>query len=81
MKIISRKNPINKKYSTIKIAETKEEAILNGLDHYNTGKLCKNGHISTRNLSGSCKECNNTKKSTKILREKGHNENYWASLY
>ena len=36
---------------------TKQEAIEQGLDYYYTGKPCKNGHLSSRWLSGNCKEC------------------------
>lgn len=38
-------------------ATSKNEAKSKGLTHYFTGKPCKHGHLSIRNVSGHCVEC------------------------
>ncbi len=81
MKEIKRKNIFKNKYEMVNVAETKEEAIFYGLKNYSTGKPCRNGHLSVRDLWGQCKECLNNQPSRRSSRVKKKQENYYASLY
>lgn len=61
-----------KKKTIFEMPRTREEAEQNGQAYYFNWRVCRNGHISPRNLRGECNQCNReaAKRSIKKLKKR-----------
>lgn len=59
---------------------SRKEAFSLGLNYYFTGKQCKHGHISKRDMRGSCYECKLEfeRKSKRHLKRKEYQKNFFS---
>jgi hypothetical protein len=58
----------------------RKEAKAQGLDKYNTGKPCRNGHLSDRyTLNGTCVECCKITSQKHEYERVGYDKKYYES--